>query len=144
MNLEVSNLQVINQQLPAKVPTSNPLPSSKSPRREIILPIIKDLAPQYMSPHPPRILIPLLNQPIMAQHLRIEVKHLKRRMMDMSFWSFEEEKAVMIHELETAVQMHEGDHVMAIGVMNDLEEGRLNCWKNVDWERGKICVRRRV
>ena len=40
----------------------------------------------------------------------------------MCFWSSEEEKAVMIHELETTVQMHEGDHVMAIGVIIYLKE----------------------
>ena len=43
-------------------------------------------------------------------------------MMDVRFWSSEEEKGVMIHELETAVQMHESDHIMAIGVMIYLKE----------------------
>ena len=70
-----------------------------------------------MSPHPPAILVPLLGQPIMPHHLGIEVKDLIGGMMDMCFWSSEEEKAVMIDDLETAVQMHEGDHVMAIGVI---------------------------
>lgn len=80
-----------------------PLSSSGNLKRVIILPIIKDLTPQHMSPHPPAILILLLDQPIMPQHLRIEVKHLERRMMDMCFWSFENEEAVVIYELETAV-----------------------------------------
>ena len=70
-----------------------------------------------MSPHPPAILIPLLSQPIMPHHLHIEVKDLERGMMDMRFWSSKEEKAVVIDDLETTVQMHEGNHVMAIGVI---------------------------
>ena len=77
-----------------------------------------------MSPHPPTILISLLNQPIMAQHLGVEVKHFKRRMMDMCLWSFKDEQRVVIYEVETAVQMQEGDHVTAIGAMNDLEVER--------------------
>ena len=90
-----------------------------------------------MSPHPPAILIPLLNQPIMPQHLRIEVKNLKRRMMDMCFWSCEEEKGVVIHELETAVQMHEGNHVVAIGLIDYLKEESVSGWKKGGGEGGK-------
>ena len=62
----------------------------------------------------------------MPQQLRIEVKDLKGRMMDMRFWSFKKEEAVVIHELKTAVQMQEGGHVMAFGAMNDLEEERVS------------------
>ena len=66
----------------------------------------------------------------MPQHLGIEVKNLERRMMDMCFWSFEEEEAVMIYEFETAVQMQEGGHILAIGAMDDLEEERVSGWYN--------------
>ena len=90
-----------------------------------------------MSPHAPAILISLLSQPIMPHYLRIEVKDLKRRVMDMRFWSSKEEKGVMIHELETAVQMHESDHVMAIGVMIYLKEEMVSDWKHGDGESGK-------
>ena len=73
----------------------------------------------------------------MPQHLRIEVKHLKRRMVDMSFWSCEEEEAVVIHEFEATVQMHEGDHVMAVGVIIDLKEERVSDCKNGGGKGGK-------
>ena len=58
-------------------------------------------------------------------------------MMDMCFWSFEEEEAVVIHEFETTVQMQEDGHVMAIGVMNDLEQEKVSDWKNGSGEGGE-------
>ena len=74
----------------------------------------------------------------MPQNLGIEVKDLKRRMMDMWFWSFEDEQAVVIYEVETAVQMQEGDNVMAIGAMNNLKEEKVSGWRNRGGEGGKM------
>ena len=51
-------------------------------------------------------------------------------MMDVCFWSFEDEQAVVIYEVETAVQMQEGDNVMAIRAMNDLREENFSGWRN--------------
>lgn len=82
MNLEVSNLQAhqISSHPPRYLTTSYPLSSFGYPRRGesiVVLPIIKDLTPRHMSPHAPAILIPFLNQIIMAHHLRIEVEYLE-------------------------------------------------------------------
>ena len=64
-------------------------------------------------------------------------------MMDMCFWSFEDEQGVVIYEVETAVQMQEGDHVTAIGAMDDLEEERGSVDGGGERGGGK-CARWRV
>ena len=56
-----------------------------------------------MSPHPPAILIPLLNQPIVPKHLRVEIEDLERRVVYVHFGPLEEEEAVVIDEIQAAV-----------------------------------------
>ena len=68
-----------------------------------------------MPPHPPAILIPLLDQPIVAQHLGVEVKDLVRGVVDVVPGPGVEEEAVMVDELAAAVQVQEGGHVGAVG-----------------------------
>lgn len=74
-----------------------------------------------MSPYPPTVLIPLLHQPVMPQHLRVEIPHLERRMVHVGRGRLEKEKAVVVHELEAAVEVEEGGYVGAgAGVREDV------------------------
>ena len=67
------------------------------------VPIIENLTAQYMSPNPPTILIALLNQPIVPEDLRVEIKDLERRVVHVHLGSLEEEEAVMVDEFQAAV-----------------------------------------
>ena len=49
----------------------------------------------------------------MPQHLRVEIPHLERGVVHVGFGSLEEEKTVVVHELEAAVQVQEGGHLGA-------------------------------
>ena len=73
-----------------------------------------------MSPHPPTVLIPLLDQPIVPQYLCVEIKHLERRVVHVRFGTFEEKEAVVVDEFPTAVQMHERSHVTAVLVVQQI------------------------
>ena len=68
-----------------------------------------------MPAHPPAILIPLLDQPIVAQHLDVEIKDLERGVVDVVPGPLEEEEAVVVDELAAAVQVQEGGYVGAVG-----------------------------
>jgi len=59
-------------------------------------------------------------QPVMTQHLRIEVVRFKARMMDMTFGALEEEETMMIDELLAAIQSAEGVEFTAGGIMDQL------------------------
>ncbi len=57
-----------------------------------LLPVIENLTTHYMSSHTPAVLISFLPEPVVAQDLCIKVMSLKRRMMDVRFWSLEEKE----------------------------------------------------
>ena len=63
----------------------------------------------------PTVLIPFLDQPIVPQHLGVEIKDLVRGVVDVVFGPRVEEEAVVVDELAAAVQVHEGGHVGAVG-----------------------------
>lgn len=73
-----------------------------------------------MSPDAPTILIPLLDQPIVPEHLRVEIKHLEGRMMHVHFGPLEEKEAVVVDELLAAVQVHECGDVAALAVVQQV------------------------
>ena len=73
-----------------------------------------------MPPHPPAILIPLLDQPVVPQHLRVEIKNLEGRVVHVHSGPFEEKEAVVVDEFVAAVQMHEGDDVAALSVVQQI------------------------
>jgi hypothetical protein len=58
-----------------------------------------------MTAHAPAILIPFTTEPVVTQYLGIEVMGLKRGMVYMGLWSFEEKKAVVIDKLGSPVKM---------------------------------------
>jgi len=76
-----------------------------------VKPVIEDLTPHDMPTHAPTILILFLGQPVVSQHLNIEIEHLKGGMMDVKFRTFEEEKAVVVNPLTAAIEVQEGDNV---------------------------------
>lgn len=67
------------------------------------IPIIENLTPQYMPPYPPTVLVSLLDQPIVPEHLRVEIKHLEGRMVHVRFGALEEEETVVVDEFLAAV-----------------------------------------
>lgn len=70
-----------------------------------------------MSPDSPTIFISPLNQPIVPEHLCVEIKHLERRMVHVHFGPLEEKEAVVVDEFLAAVQVHECGDVAALGVV---------------------------
>lgn len=73
-----------------------------------------------MSSHPPTVLIALLNQPVVPEHLRVEIEDFERRVMHVTLGPLEEKEAVVVDELVAAVQMHEGGDVAALGVVQQI------------------------
>ena len=73
-----------------------------------------------MPAHPPTVLIPLLDQPIVAQHLGVEIEDLVRGVVDVVFGPRVDEEAVVVDEFVAAVQVHEGGHVDAGGVVEQV------------------------
>ena len=84
------------------------------------VPIIENLTSQNMSSHPPAILIPLFDQPVVPQHVRVEIKHLERRVVYVRFGPLKEEEAVVVDEFVSAVQMHERGDVAALSVVEQI------------------------
>ena len=68
-----------------------------------------------MPPDPPAILIPLLDQPIVAQDLGVEIEDLEGGVVDVAAGTRVEEEAVVVDELGAPVQVHEARHVDAVG-----------------------------
>ena len=106
MNLDVSNLfDTLHTEVSQLIAYRSAKPSTISSRGSSNnhIPIIENLTPQYMPPNPPAILISLLDQPIVPEHLRVEIEHLEGRMVHVRFGSFEEEEAVVVDDLLAAV-----------------------------------------
>lgn len=69
-----------------------------------IKPVVKDLTPHDVPPHTPAVLITLVSQPVVAQHLRIVVVRLEAAVMHM--WraiALEKEETVVINLLGSLV-----------------------------------------
>jgi hypothetical protein len=88
------------------------------PRR--IEPIIEDLTSHDMPSNTPAILPPLVSQPVVPEHLRIEIMRLETRMMDMTLWPLEEEKAVVVDQLLPAVESAKAVEIATGGIMDQL------------------------
>lgn len=59
-------------------------------------------------------------QPVMAQHLRVEIMRLETRMMNMALRPFEEKEAVVIDKFFPAVEAAEAVEVAARGIVDQL------------------------
>ena len=70
-----------------------------------------------MSPDAPAILVALLDQPVVADDLGVEIEDLEGRVVDVVFGAGEEEDGMVVDEFVAAVQVHEGGYVGAIGVV---------------------------
>jgi hypothetical protein len=64
-----------------------------------------------MTTYAPAILIPFTTEPVMTQYLGIEVMGLKRGMVYMGLWSFEEKKGMVINKFGSPVKMEEGGYI---------------------------------
>lgn len=92
----------------------------QSPEPAAHVPIIENLTPQYMSAHAPTILIAFLDQPIVPEHLGVEIKHLERRMVHVRFGPLEEKEGVVVDKLLATVQVHECGDVAAFCVVQQV------------------------
>jgi hypothetical protein len=52
--------------------------------------------------------------------LRIEIVSLKRGVVDVGLWTFEEEKAVVVNKILSAIEAIEDSNVFAVRVANEL------------------------
>lgn len=82
----------------------------KSPLR--LPPIIKYLTSKNMSSYAPHALISTLGKPLMAQQLRIEIMHLKRAMMHMTYRIRSHEESVMIHIIKPTINMRKERYIL--------------------------------
>lgn len=85
-----------------------------------VKPIIEDLTSHNVPPDTPAVLPALVPQPVMTQHLRVKVVCLETRMMNMTFGTFEEEKAVVVDKLLSAVKSAEGVELAASWIVDQL------------------------
>lgn len=56
-----------------------------------------------MPPNAPAVFIFLLRQPVVAQHLDIEIKNFKTRVVHVEFWALKEEEAVVVDHLLASI-----------------------------------------
>lgn len=84
------------------------------------IPVVKDLTAQDMSAYSPAVLIRLLSQPMVSKQLGVKVVCLIGRMMDVRFGTLKEEKAVVIHQFLSTVEMEERGDVVVVGVVDKL------------------------
>ena len=85
------------------------------------LPVVKDLASHYVAAHAPAVLVPLLAQPVVPEHLDVEVMDLVGCVVYMAFGPFEDEEAVVISPFLTQVNVHKGGNVIARSVVLQLK-----------------------
>ncbi len=83
-------------------------------------PIIEYLAAHYVPAHAPAVLVAVLPEPVVAQHLGVEIVRLEGRMMHVVLGALEEEEAVMIYKLIASVQAEEGCDVYIVIVVHEL------------------------
>lgn len=84
----------------------------------IDLPVIEDLAAHDMPAHTPAVLPTLVPQPVVTQHLGVEVMCLEGRVVDVgSSGPFKEEEAVMVHKVFSSVQSEKDGHVHTLLVV---------------------------
>lgn len=84
-----------------------------------------------MPSHAPAVPVALLPQPIMAQHLRIEIMRLKRRVMYVKLRALEKEEAVVVDRLVAAIKADKCVNVPAFGVVDQLKVGPDVSGRNV-------------
>ncbi len=92
------------------------------PRR--IEPVVEDLAAHDVPSHAPAVLISRMTQPVVPEHLGVEVVRLEGRVVHVVLGSLEEEEAVVVYELVSAVQAEEGRDVDLLVVVYQLQSGR--------------------
>ena len=83
-------------------------------------PVIKDLAAHDVAADAPAVLVALLAQPVVAEHLGVKVVRLKRRVVDVHLGALKEEEAVVVDQLVAAVQPEEDRLVDALLVVYEL------------------------
>lgn len=80
-----------------------------------------------MPPNTPAVFPPLVAEPIVTQNLCVVVVRLKRRVMDVRRpGPLEEEEAVVVDELVSAVESEEHGHVDALVVVDQLSTKSAN------------------
>ncbi|KAJ5873379.1 uncharacterized protein N7473_013252 [Penicillium subrubescens] len=80
-----------------------------------VVPVVKNLATQDMTPHPPDGLPPLLCKVLMTHQLLIKIGNLERAVVKVRLadvWGCPlEEQAMMVGEFRPKVEVHEGQNV---------------------------------
>ena len=94
-----------------RVPTNASVSTSPFIFNEQSSPIIKDLTPQLMPPHPPNRFRLLFVEKRIPNHQIVEINHLKRGMIKMRLGTglhTDEENGMVVARLVAAVAAHEG------------------------------------
>lgn len=69
-----------------------------------------------MPTHAPAVLVPLVPQPVVAQHLRVKVVRLERRVVHVELGALEEEEAVVIDVFLAAAEAEEDGDLLVLVV----------------------------
>lgn len=89
-------------------------------------PVVEDLAAHDVPAHAPAVLVALVAQPVVPQHLGVEVVRLEGRVVDVELGALEEEEGVVVDALRAAVDAEEGGDVAALGVVDELGFGGVS------------------
>lgn len=84
-------------------------------------PIVKNLTSHDMTTNPPAVFVAFTPEPVVAQHLSIEIVCLEGGVVYVGLWAFEEEEAVVVDQLGATVQVEEGGYVSPGRIVNQLQ-----------------------
>ena len=79
-------------------------------------PVVKDLAAHDVAAYAPAVLVALVAQPVVAEHLGVKVVRLEGRVVHVALGPLEEEEAVVVYFFVAAVQPEEDCYVF-VGVV---------------------------
>lgn len=83
-------------------------------------PVIEYLAAHYVPAHAPAVLVAVLPEPVVAQHLGVEIMRLEGGVVHVILGAFEEEETVMVYKLIASVQAEKGCDVYIVVVVHEL------------------------
>ena len=83
-------------------------------------PVIEYLAAHYVPAYAPAVLVAVLPEPVVAQHLGVEIMRLEGGVVHVILGAFEEEETVMVYKLIASVQAEKGCDVYIVVVVHEL------------------------
>lgn len=83
-------------------------------------PVIENLAAHHVSSNTPTVLITLMTEPVVTEHLSVKVVRFEGRVVDVHLGTFKEEEAVVVHKVVSAVESEKDSLVDTFIVVDKL------------------------